>query len=101
MASFTLLKEICEVSRDKGLKRLLLALYQASDTDRTSKYLALSEQSRFDLDADWVSNKRGITIRKREVDTIVSALKSADFDAKPDNKNLSNTEYAATCVDWV
>ncbi len=99
MASFTLISELCEVTRDKGLKRLLLGLYQASDSDRTSRYLALSEQSRQDDSSEWISNKRGITVRKGEIATVIVALQSADFDAKPDNKNLSNQAYALT-LDW-
>lgn len=94
MAKFEIVRELAELPRDKGEKRLLLALYS---TDSGHRYVALSEQS---LQEDqWVSNKRGITIRRGELESIISALRSADFDAKPDNKNLSDYEYAQT-LDW-
>jgi hypothetical protein len=99
MASFTLIRELCEVIRDKGVKRLMLGLYQVEDSDRSSRYLALSEQSRQDDSSEWVSSKRGITVRKGEVAAVIAALQSADFDANPDNKNLSNQAYSLT-LDW-
>jgi hypothetical protein len=100
MASFTLVRELAEVLRDKGSKRLLLGLYQAEDSDRTSKYLACSEQQRVDVDSPWVSSRKGITIRASEVATLIAALQSADFDAKPDGKNLTHQEYADKYLDW-
>ncbi len=78
----------------------MLGLYQVEDSDRSSRYLALSEQSRQDDSSEWVSNKRGITVRKGEIATVIAALQSADFDAKQDTSNLSNAEYADQCVDW-
>lgn len=101
MASFTLIRELAELARDKGNKRLLLALYSASDGDNESakRYIALSEQQRSGPDQEYQSTRRGITIRRGEVESIISALRSADFDAKPDGKGLSPQEYALT-LDW-
>ena len=94
--SFTLIRQLTEAVRDNGLKRLLLGLYS---TDSGSRYIALSEQVRPSTDHDWVSNKRGITVRRGEIANIIAALQSADFDAKPDGNGLTDTEYAST-LDW-
>lgn len=104
MASFTLVRELAELSRH-GNKRLLLALYSASDSsdvsggDSAKRYLACSEQERTDDGSPWRSSRKGITIRRAEINTIISALQSADFDAKSDNKGMSHAEYAKT-LDW-
>lgn len=89
MAAFDLIRELLELPRDEGKKRLLLALYEAPNNGR---YMALSEQNL--VNDQWVSAKKGITVRRLEKEAIITALQSADFDAKPDNKNLSNVEYA-------
>lgn len=100
MATFELLRELVELPREKGKKRLMLGLYQASGDGQPVRYLALSEQSRADENSEWISNKRGITVRRGEVDSVIAALKSADFDASPDGRKLSNEEYSKIHVDW-
>lgn len=103
MASFTLVRNLLELERDKGLKRLLLALYSVSDdpgSDGRSRYIALSEQTRTDQNAEWVSSRKGITVRRGELSQLISALQSADFDAKPDGKNLTPQEYADKFLNW-
>ena len=92
---FQIIRELASVERDRGSKRLLLALYEASSGG--VRYLALSEQEA--QNEEWVSRKRGITVRRGELKSIISALQSADFDALPDTSNLSNDEYAQT-LDW-
>lgn len=75
---------------------MLLALYSATnddEPDKSSRYIALSEQQKSEEDSDWVSARKGITIRRGELDTIISALQSADFDAKSDGTGLSDREY--------
>jgi len=100
MANFTLIREILEIPRDKGLKRILLAVYEVTgDGKAPSRYLAASEQKRLNEDSPWVSAQKGITIRRGELENVIAALQSADFDAKPDGKNLSCQEYART-LDW-
>jgi hypothetical protein len=96
MATFSIVKELASLERDKGSKRLLLALYSASDDSDNGnstgrRYIACSEQVR--KGDDWESARKGITIRKSELDSIIAALQSADFDAKPDGNGLSDTEY--------
>lgn len=102
MASFTIVRELGSYERDGGLRRLFLALYCASDgaEDTGRKYIALSEQTRADKESEWVGTRKGITVRKSEVNGLIAALQSADFDAKPDNKHLSHKEYAEQCLDW-
>jgi hypothetical protein len=106
MASFTLVRNLLELERDKGLKRLLLALYCARDDnsaageDSGRKYIALSEQTRPSKEAEWIPSRKGITVRRGEIEQLISALKSADFDAKPDGKGLSDQEYAKLHCDW-
>lgn len=100
MATFELIRELASIERDRGQKRLLLAVYSANDTNgQKNRYLACSEQQRSSAEEPWASSRKGITIRRSEVDEIISALQSADFDAKSDNKNLSNFDYATT-LDW-
>jgi hypothetical protein len=96
--AFTLIRELGSFPRENGLKRLLLALYSASEN---SRYIALSEQQRSSTEDDFVSMKKGITIRKSEVANIISALQSADFDAKPDGNGLTPQEYSTQFLDWV
>lgn len=107
MASFTLVRELADLKRENGNKRLLLALYSASDSpspdeqQNSKRYIALSEQERSGPDEPYKSTRKGITIRRGELETIISALQSADFDAKPDGKNLTHKEYAELyCKDW-
>lgn len=100
MANFRIVRELADIRRDKGLKRLLLALYEASDGDGPGRrYLACSEQVRPDQDSDFTSSRKGITIRSFEVNDVIRALQSADFDAAPDTKSLSAQEYSKT-LDW-
>jgi len=101
MASFVLIRELLSLERDQGLKRLLLGLYSVSDgaDEPSRRYIACSEQVRPDKDSDWVSGRKGITVRRAEVGQLIAALQSADLDAKPDGKNLSDREYALT-LDW-
>jgi hypothetical protein len=102
MASFTLVRNLLELERDSGLKRLLLALYSVSDSpdaEGRSRYIALSEQTRSSKEAEWTSARKGITVRRGELSSLISALQSADFDAGPDNKGLSPQAYAET-LDW-
>jgi hypothetical protein len=96
MASFTLVRELASLERDRGSKRLLLALYSASDegSNENRRYIALSEQQRSNEESEWQSARKGITVRRGELEAIISALQSADFDAKPDGKGLSDREYA-------
>lgn len=89
---FELVRELASVERDKGEKRLLLALYSTETAESGIRYIALSEQNK--SGEEWVSARKGITIRRLEREAVITALQSADFDAKPDNKNLSNAEYA-------
>lgn len=99
MATFELIKELSSLERDQGLKRLLLAVYSANDgAGGKNRYIACSEQHK-DVEGAWVSSRKGITIRRGELQQIVTALQSADFDAKPDTKNLSNKLYAEM-LDW-
>jgi hypothetical protein len=100
MASFKVIRELASLERDKGSKRLLLALYSASDegSQQDRRYIALSEMTRTDTNSEWVSARKGITIRRGELDEIISALKSADFDSKPDGKGLSDREYIEATV---
>lgn len=101
MANFTLIRELCDIRRDQGKTRLLLALYEASDGgDDTVKrrYTALSEQ-KIDETGAFVSTRRGITIRRTEIQDVIRALQSADFDAAPDTSGLSAQEYSKT-LDW-
>lgn len=106
MASFTLVRNLLELERDSGLKRLLLALYCARDDglseedDPGKRYIALSEQTRPSKDADWVSTRKGITVRRGELSQLIFALQSADFDSRPDGKNLTPQEYADKYLDW-
>lgn len=101
MATFELIRELAECLRDRGSKRLLLAVYSANDTDGSkNRYIALSEQQRTSDEEPWASSRKGITVRRGELESIISALQSADFDAKSDGKNLSNKEYSLT-LDWV
>lgn len=103
MANFKIVRELADIRRDKGLKRLLLALYEASDGEGEGpgrRYAALSEQARANIDTDeWVSTRKGITIRRGEMQDVIRALQSADFDAAPDTKSLSAQEYSKT-LDW-
>jgi hypothetical protein len=102
MANFKIVRELAVLPRDKGLKQLLLALYSAGDKEgKEIRYIALSEQVRTDEDSPWLSNKKGITIRRGEIANIISALQSADFDAKSDGNGLSDTEYSKMHLDWV
>ncbi len=103
MASFTLVRNLLELERDHGLKRLLLALYSVSDgpgEDPKSRYIALSEQNRSTKESEWSSSRKGITVRRGELSQLISALQSADFDAKPDGKNLTPQEYSDKFLDW-
>lgn len=96
MAIFSIVRELASLERDNGSKRLLLALYSASD-DRGQgnerRYIALSEQVRSEPDAEWQSARKGITVRRGEIRNIIAALQSADFDAKPDGKGMTDLEY--------
>lgn len=96
MASFKIVRELASLERDKGSKRLLLALYSASDegSETNRRYIALSEQQRVNENSEWQSTRKGITVRRSEVSEIIAALQSADFDAKPDGRGLSDKEYA-------
>jgi hypothetical protein len=93
--AFTLIRELLEIPRDQGNKRLLIALYS---TDSNHRYVATSEQV-LGSEGEWLSNKKGMTIRRGELDAVIKALQSADFDAAPDTSNLSCQEYAST-LDW-
>lgn len=95
--AFELIRELNECIRENGLKRLLLALYS---TESGSRYIALSEQVKPDADSSWISNRKGITIRRGEIASIISALQSADFDAKSDGNKLSPQEYSRLHLDW-
>lgn len=97
--SFTLVRELAEVLRDRGSKRLMLGLYSASDGEGENRYIALAEHHRADESSPWVSSRKGITLRRSEVSTMIAALQSVNFDAKPDGKGLSPQEYAKT-LDW-
>ena len=96
VSSFTLVRELAEFPRDKGLTRLLLALYE---TDTGHRYIALSEQRRDTNEADWVSARKGVTLRRAELQPAVAALSSADFDSKEDTSSLSHQAYASR-LDW-
>lgn len=96
MASFTLIRELVECQRDKGTKRILVALYE---TDTGSRYLACSEQKRRTEEDPWQSALKGITIRKSEVEAVIKGLQSADFDASSDTGDMTCQEYAKT-LDW-
>ena len=102
MANFTLVRNILELEREQGLKRLLLALYSVNDggTEEKAKYIALSEQTRPSKEAEWISSRKGITVRRGEINQLISALQSADFDAKPDGKNLTPQEYSDKFLNW-
>lgn len=97
-ATFSIVKELATISRDKGSKRLLVALYESKEGERTNRYIATSEQ-KLTTNDQWVGVMKGITIRKAEVNEVIKALQSADFDASPDTSNLSCQEYALT-LDW-
>lgn len=102
MASFTLVRELLELPRDNGSRRLMVGLYSASDdpaTDSGKRYLACSEQEK-SADGQWISRRRGITIRRGEAQAVIAALQSADFNAGPDTKGLSDREYAELYCDW-
>ena|ERR1043165_4391982 len=103
MANFKIIKELASIERDKGLKRLLVALYEASDDDGSEprRYIATSEQARKSEDNDWESSRKGITVRRGEIGQLISALQSADFDAKPDGKGLSCEDYLALNPDLI
>lgn len=100
--SFKIVKELLEVSRDQGSKRLLLALYEASGKGEDGtpiRYLAISEQVKKTSDGPWVSALKGITIRRSELQQFITALQSADLEAAPDNKGLTDQEYAEQVLD--
>jgi hypothetical protein len=99
MAKFEIVKELASLERDQGLKRMLLALYSSGENG-SGRYIALSEQIRPSKEDQFVSIKKGITIRRGEVAAIISALQSADFDAKSDGNGLSDREYSKLHVDW-
>lgn len=95
MTEFKVIRELASLERDRGCKRLLLALYSASDNSgKENRYIALSEQQRPDQEAEWSSTRKGITVRRGELASIIAALQSADFDSKPDGKGMSEKEYA-------
>lgn len=93
--AFSLIRELLEIPRDQGNKRLLIAVYS---TDTGHKYLATSEQVK-SAEGDWLSNKRGMTIRRGELEAVIKALQSADFDTAPDTSGLTCQEYSQT-LDW-
>jgi hypothetical protein len=96
MATFSIVRELASLERDKGSKRLLLALYSASDDGSQGnerRYIALSEQVRSGPDTEWQSARKGIIVRRGEISNIIAALQSADFDAKPDGKGMTDLEY--------
>lgn len=74
---------------------MLLALYSATNDDgNENRYLALSEQQKSQKDdSEWEGTRKGITVRRGELDAIISALQSADFDSKSDGTGLSDREY--------
>ncbi len=92
-ATFSIVKELTTISRDKGSKRLLVALYESADGERTNRYIATSEQ-KLTTNDQWVGVMKGITIRKSEVNEVIKALQSADFDSAPDTSGLDNKSYA-------
>lgn len=91
--SFRVVRDLASLERNDGIKRLYLALYETSDGG--ARYIALSEQGRVDTDSEWQSNKRGITIRRKELAAIMQALSAADaiWESNEDPSKMTEDQY--------
>lgn len=96
--AFNLLREIADVQRDNGKKRILIALYEAEAGG--NRYLAASEQVSNES-GTWLSSRKGITFRKSELSTVIKALQEVEsyWDSDgPDPKTIPDAEYAARFI---